>query len=164
LEALFAALVGGFVGALVTGVLSAWHEHRRDRRALRVAARLVAAELRAIEARLHQTVASGTWRELTARSLAHGEWDEHRGSFAASYSLDRWANLDSAYRLVGTVNAAAAPRDESERLTELDRELLDSAARAVRSAAALLESEAAPHDDGPKKPSAALQRLLLRHP
>ena len=60
---LLAALFGGFAGALLTGALTVWLEHRRQRRALRVAARLVAAELRTIESRLHITVASGAWRE-----------------------------------------------------------------------------------------------------
>src|SRR5438105_7326663 len=77
LEPLLAALVGGFAGALVTGGLSAWHEHRRDRRMLRAATRLVAGELRTIESRLQVTAASGTWRELRRRPLAHEEWDEH---------------------------------------------------------------------------------------
>jgi hypothetical protein len=141
LEPLLAALVGGFAGALVTGGLSAWHEHRRERRLLRAAARLVAGELRTIESRLRVTAASGTWRELRRRPLAHEEWDEHRNSFAAQLPRERWAELDAAYRMVFLVNAASEPDLESERLTEVDRELVQSAAQATNSAAAMLEAE-----------------------
>jgi hypothetical protein len=110
LEPLLAALVGGFAGALVTGGMSAWHEHRRNRRTLRAAARLVAGELRTMESRLHAAVASGTWRELRARPLGHGEWDEHRAAFASHLPLEPWAELDHTYRLMDSINAAARRR------------------------------------------------------
>jgi hypothetical protein len=163
LESLLAALVGGFAGALVTGGLSVWHERLRERRALRVSARLVAGELRTIESRLHVIVASGSWRELGTRSLAHGEWDEHHGSLAANLPVQRWADLDSAYRLVGAVNAAAQPHHESERLTEIDRELLASAAQSAGCAAALLEAASPAAADGPGSASRRAQRILFRH-
>jgi hypothetical protein len=162
LEALLAALVGGFAGALVTGGLSAWYEYRRDRRMLRAAARLVAGELRTIESRLHVTAASGTWSELGRRPLAHEEWDEHRNSFAAHLRRERWAELDAGYRLVFTVNAACKPELESERLTEFDRELLQSAARATNSAAALLEAESLAGAGW--RGGAARRRIIVRHP
>jgi hypothetical protein len=164
LESLLAALVGGFAGALVTGGLSVWHEHLRNRRALRVAARLVAGELRTIESRLHVIVASGSWRELGTRSLAHGEWDEYRSSLAAELRVERWADLNTAYRLVGSVNAAAEPHHESERLTEIDRELLASAAQAAGSAAELLEAGSLAAADGPGGASRRAQGILFRHP
>lgn len=131
---------------------------------MRVAVRLVAAELRTVESRLHMTVASGTWRELRERALAHGEWDEHRGSFAAQLSLERWEDLEAAYRLIRSVNTAAQPHHESERLTEIDRELLETTADLVGSAAALLEAQPPANADGPGTPSRRLQRILLRHP
>jgi hypothetical protein len=159
-----AALVGGFAGALVTGGLSVWHEHLRNRRALRAAARLVAGELRTIESRLHVIVASGSWRELGTRSLAHGEWDEHRSSLAANLPVERWADLDTVYRLVASVNAAAQPHHESERLTEIDRELLASAAQSAGSTAALLEAGSVADADGPGSASRRAQRMLFRHP
>lgn len=159
-----AALVGGFAGALVTGGLSAWHQHRRDRRMLRAAARLVAGELRTIESRLHVTAASGTWRELRRRRLAHEEWDEHRNSFAAHLPRERWAELDAAYRLVFSVDAACEPDLESERLTEVDRELLQSAAQAANSAAALLEAEALAAAGWPERAARRRRRIIARHP
>jgi hypothetical protein len=163
LDPLLAALVGGFAGALITGGLDAWHEHQRNRRALRAAARLVAGELRTIESRLHVTAASGTWRELRRRPLGHEEWDEHRGSFAAELPRERWADLDAAYRLVFSVNAACEPNRESERLTEVERELLESAAQATGSAAALLEASLA----GASWPGGAAwrpERINVRRP
>lgn len=163
LEPLLAALVGGFAGALVTGGLSAWHEHRRSRRALRAAARLVAGELRTIESRLHLTVASGTWRELRRRPLAHDEWDEHHSSFAAELPLEGWEDLDAAYRLVRSVNAACQLDRESERLTDVDRELLESAAQATDFAAVLLEAGSLAGADGPGRASRRAQGILLRH-
>jgi hypothetical protein len=164
LEPLLAALMGGFAGALVTGGLSAWHEHRRNRRALRAAARLVAGELRTIESRLHAAVASRSWRELAARPLGHGEWDEHRGSFASQLSLERWVELDGAYRLVHSVNAAAGRRAESERLTEVDREVLETGARSAGSAAALLEAGSLTGADRPGGAARRTRRPMLRHP
>jgi hypothetical protein len=164
LEPLLAALVGGFAGALVTGGLSAWHEHRRDRRALRAAARLVAGELRTVESRLHSAVASGTWRELRARPLGHGEWDEHRGSCASQLPLEPWEKLEYIYRLIDSINAAAEPRGESERLSELDRELLETAARSASSAAAMLEAGSL---TGAGRSGGAARRahqILWRHP
>lgn len=141
-----------------------WRERVRNRRTLRVAARLVAGELRTIESRLHVTVASGTWRELGTRSLMHGEWDEHRSSFAAQLPLERWGDLDTAYRLIASVNAVAQPRQESERLTEVERELLESAAEAAGAAAALLEAEPLTDAGGPGGASRRAHRILLRHP
>jgi len=163
LEPLLAALVGGFAGALVTGGLSAWHEYRRNRRALRAAARLVAGELRTIESRLHAAVASGSWRELNARPLGHGEWDEHRGSFASHLPPEPWAELDNAIRLMDAVNAAARPR-QSERLAEVDRELLEAAARSAGSAAALLEAGSLTGADRSGGAARRAQRILWRHP
>jgi hypothetical protein len=163
LEPLLAALVGGFAGALVTGGLSTWYEHLRNRRVLRAAARLVAGELRMIESRLHVTAASGTWRELRRRPLGHEEWDEHRGSFAAQLGREAWADLEAAYRLVYSVNAACQPDRESERLTEVDRELLESAAQATASAAALLEAESLAGGDRPGGAARRVQRIILRH-
>lgn len=164
MDPLLAALVGGFAGALVTGGLSAWHEHQRNRRVLRAAARLVAGELRAIESRLHVTAASGTWRELRRRPLAHEEWDEHRGSFAGQLSREAWACLDAAYRLVYSVNAACAPDRQSDRLTEVDRELLESAAQATDSAARLLETESLAGSDRPRGAARRARRVIVRHP
>jgi hypothetical protein len=164
LEPLLAALVGGFAGALVTGGLSAWHEHQRDRRLLRAAARLVAGELRTIESRLHVTAASGTWRELRRRPLTHEEWSEHRNSFAAQLPRERWADLDAAYRLVFSVNAACARDLESGRLTEVDRELLESAAQATNSAAALLETESLAGAAWPRGAARRRRRIIVRHP
>jgi hypothetical protein len=164
LEPLLAALVGGFAGALVTGGLSAWHERQRNRRALRAAARLVSGELRTIESRLHVTAASGTWRELRKRPLAHEEWDEHRGSFAAQLPREGWADLDAAYRFVFSVNAACGPDRASERLTEVDRELLESAARAADSAATLLEAESLAGAERPAGAARRAQRIIARHP
>jgi hypothetical protein len=164
LEPLLAALVGGFAGALVTGGLSAWHEHRRNRRTLRAAARLVSGELRTIESRLHAAVASGTWRELQTRPLGHGEWDEHRTSCASHLPPEPWEKLENAYRLIDSINAAAGPRGESERLTELDRELLETAARSASSAAAVLEAGSL---TGAGRSGGAAQRahrILWRHP
>ena len=158
-----AALVGGFAGALVTGGLSAWHEHRRDRRLLRAAARLVAGELRTIESRLHVTAASGTWHELRRRRLAHEEWDEYRKSFAAQLPRDWWAELEAAYRLVFLVNAACEPDLESERLTDVDRELVQSAAEATNSAATLLEAESLAGPGWPGGAAPRRQRIIVRH-
>jgi hypothetical protein len=164
LEPLLAALVGGFAGALVTGGLSAWLEHRHNRRALRAAARLVAGELRTIESRLHTAVASGTWRELRARPLGHEEWDEHRGSCASHLPLEPWAELEHAYRLMDSINAAAGPRHESERLTELDRELLEAAARSAGSAAAMLEAGSLTGAGRSGGAARRAHRILWRHP
>jgi len=164
LESLFAALVGGFAGALVTGGLSAWREHLRHRRALRVAVRLVAGELRTIESRLHVAVGSGTWRELRTRSLAHGEWDEHRSAFAAEFPLERWSELLIAYGHVGSVNADARLHEESERLAEVDREVLEAAAQSAGAAAAALETGDVAGSGGPGRPHGLAQRVLLRHP
>jgi hypothetical protein len=141
-----------------------WRERRRNRRALRAAARLVAAELRTVQSRLHLTVASGVWRELSERGLAHGEWDEHRGSFAAQLSLERWEDLDSAYRLIRSVNAAAQQHQKSERLTAVDCELLDMTAESVGSAAALLEARSSANADGPRSAWRRTHRILPRHP
>jgi hypothetical protein len=164
LEPLLAAVVGGFAGALVTGGLSAWHEHQRNRRLLRAAARLVAGELRTIESRLHVTAASGTWRELPGRPLTHEEWNEHRNSFAAQLPRERWEELDAAYRLVFSVNAACELDLESGRLTEVDRELLESAARATNSAAALLEAESLAGAAWPGRAGRRRRRIIARHP
>jgi hypothetical protein len=164
LKQLLAALVGGFAGALVTGGLSLWLEHRRQRRALRVAARLVAGELRTIESRLHVVVGSGTWRELRVRSLAHGEWDEHCSAFAAQLPLERWSDLHSAYGLVASVNLAARLHEELDRLTEVEREVLETAAQSAGAAAATLETKSLAGANGPGRPHGRAQRMLLRHP
>lgn len=125
---------------------------------------MVAGELRTIESRLHVTAASGTWRELRRRPLGQEEWDEHRSSFAAQLPRERWAELEAAYRLVYSVNAACEPDRESERLTEVDRELLHSAAGATDSAAALLEAESLTGADGPGAAARWAQRIIVRHP
>ena len=164
MEPLLAALVGGFAGALVTGGLSAWHEHQRDRRMLRAAARLVAGELRTIESRLQVTAASGTWRELRRRPLAHEEWDEHRNSFAAQLPREWWAELEAAYRLVFLVNAACAPDLGPERLTEVDRDSVRCAAQATNSAAALLEAESLAGAGWPGGAARRRRRIIVRHP
>ncbi len=144
--------------------MSAWHEHLRNRRALRVAVRLVAGELRTIESHLHVTVASGNWRELRARSLSHGEWDEHRDAFAAHLPQRRWADLDAAYRLIDSVNAAARAHRESERLAEVEREVLETAAQAAGAAAAALEAGSVPGEPGRDRARDRARRILLRHP
>ena len=161
---LLAALFGGFAGALLTGALTVWLEHRRQRRALRVAARLVAAELRTIESRLHITVASGAWRELRAHSLTHAEWDEHRSAFAAHLPLERWSDLHIAYRLAGSIGAAAALHRESDRLTQIEREEIETAAQAAGAAAAELELDSTAGEDGPGHPLARSHHIRLRHP
>jgi hypothetical protein len=143
-----AALFGGFAGALLTGVLTVWLEHRRLRRALRVAARLVAGELRTIEARLHMTVAGGTWGELHTFGLTHSEWDEHRSAFAAQLALERWADLQTAYHLAGSITATAASHRESDRLTQIEREEIETAAHAAGAAARTLEMESTPDGHG----------------
>jgi hypothetical protein len=161
---LLAALFGGFAGALLTGALTLWLEHRRQRRALRVAARLVAAELRTIESRLHIAVASGTWRELRAHSLTHAEWDEHRGAFAAQLPLERWSELHTAYRLAGSISAATAFHRDSDRLTHIEREEIETAAQAAGAAAADLELDPTAGEGGPGHPFARSHRIRLRHP
>jgi len=160
---LLAALFGGFAGALLTGALTVWLEHRRQQGALRVAARLVAAELRTIESRLHIAVASGTWRELRAHPLTHAEWDEHRGAFAAQLPLERWSELHTAYRLAGSISAAAASRRESDRLTQIEREEIETAAHAAGAAAADLERDSTAGKRG-GDPLARSHRIRLRHP
>ena len=125
---------------------------------------MVAGELRTIESRLHVTAASGTWRELRRRPLAHEEWDEHRNSFAAQLPRERWAELDAAYHLVFSVNAACEPDLESERLTEVDRELLQSAAQATNSAAELLEAESRAGAGWPGGMARRRRRIIVRHP
>jgi hypothetical protein len=125
---------------------------------------LVAGELRTIESRLHVTAASGAWRELRRRPLGHEEWDEHRSSFAARLPPERWADLDAAYRLVFSVNAACAPDLESGRLTEVDRELLQSAAQATGAAAALLEAESLAGAGRAGGAARRRRRIIVRHP
>ena len=125
---------------------------------------MVAGELRTTESRLHATAASGTWRELRRRPLAHEEWNEHRSSFAAQLPRERWADLEGAYRLVFAVNAACAPDRESERLTEVDRRLLESAAQATDSAAALLEAESLAGAAWPGGASRRRRHIIARHP
>lgn len=125
---------------------------------------MVAGELRTIESRLHVTTASGTWRELRRRPLAHEEWGEHRNSFAAQLPRERWAELDAAYRLVFLVNAACGPDLESERLTDVDRELLQSAAQATNSAAALLEAQSLAGAGWPRGAARRRRRIIVRHP
>jgi hypothetical protein len=164
LESLLAALVGGFAGALVTGGLGVWVEHRRRLRALRAAARLVAGELRAIESRLHGAVASGTWRELRARTLAHGEWDQHRAAFAAQLPLERWSDLQTAYGLVESITAAAHLHTDSDRLTQVEREELVTAAQMAADVAAALEIDSAAGEHRAGRPLARAHRILVRHP
>ncbi len=164
LESLLAALVGGFAGALVTGGLGVWREHRRRLRALRAATRLVAAELRALESRLQAAMASGSWRELRARPLTHGEWDQHRGAFAAQLSLERWSDLQVAYSLVEAIGAAAHLHNESDRLTELEREELRSGVQATAAAATALEIGWATGEPRPGRPLRGMHRILPRHP
>lgn len=125
---------------------------------------MVAGELRTIESRLHVTAASGTWRELRRRPLTHEEWSEHRNSFAAQLPRERWADLDAAYRLVFSVNAACARDLESGRLTHVDRELLESAAQATNSAAALLEAESLAGAARPRGSARRRRRIIVRHP
>ena len=157
-------LLGGFAGSLLTAALTFWLEHRRQRRALRVAARLVAGELRTIESRLHITVASGTWRELHTHALTHAEWDEHCGAFAAHVPLERWSDLQTAYRLAGSISVAAGARREDERLTQVEREEIETAAQAAGAAAADLELDSAADKDGHGHPLARAHRIRLRHP
>lgn len=160
---LLAALFGGFFGALVTGGITVWLEHRRQRHALRVAARLVAGELRTIESRLHVAAASGTWRELHAHALTHTEWDQQRSAIAAQLPLERWSDLQIAYRLAGAISAAAADR-ECDRLTRVEREELETAAEAARAAAGALEIDSTVGQDRPDNPLVRAQRIRLRHP
>jgi hypothetical protein len=164
LESLLAALVGGFAGALVTGGLSVWVEHRRQLRALRAATRLVAGELRAIESRLQGAVASGTWRELAARSLAQGEWDQHRGAFAAQLPLERWSELQAVYGLVESISAAGHLHAESDRLNQVEREELVTATQMAAAAADALETDSAGGEHRPGRPLGRAHRILLRHP
>jgi hypothetical protein len=110
------------------------------------------------------TAASGTWHELRRRPLTHEEWSEHRNSFAAQLPRERWADLDAAYRLVFSVNAACAPDLESARLTEVDRELLESAAQATNSAAAVLEAESLAGAAWPGGAARRRGRIVVRHP
>lgn len=125
---------------------------------------MVAGELRTIESRLHATAASGTWRELRRRPLAHEEWDEHRNSFAAQLPREWWAELEAAYRLVFLVTAACEPDLESERLTEIDRELVQSAAQVTNSAATLLEAESLAGAGRPGGAARRRRRIIVRHP
>ena len=125
---------------------------------------MVAGELRTIESRLHATAPSGTWRELRRRPLAHEEWDEHRNSFAAQLPREWWAELEAAYRLVFLVTAACEPDLESERLTEIDRELVQSAAQATNSAATLLEAESLAGAGWPGGGARRRRRIIVRHP
>jgi uncharacterized membrane protein (UPF0136 family) len=161
---LVAALLGGFAGSLLTAALTLWLEHRRQRRALRVAARLVAGELRTIESRLHITVASGTWRELHAHALTHAEWDEHRSAFAAHLPLERWSDLHTAYRLAESISRAARARREDDRLTQLEREEIETAARAAGATATELELDWTADKDRGGHPLARAHRIRLRHP
>ncbi len=141
MKSLLAALFGGFAGALVTGGITLWRERGRRRRGLRVAVRLVAAELRTIELRLHIAAASGSWHELRAHPLAHAEWDEHRSAFAAQLPLERWSQLHSAYRLAAVITLTADARQDSDRLTLLEREELETGAQAAGAAVAAIDGD-----------------------
>ncbi len=121
-------------------------------------------ELRAIESRLQGAVASGTWRGLAARSLAHGEWDQHRGAFAAQLPLERWSDLQIAYRLVESITAAAHLHAGSDRLSQVEREELVTAAQLAAAAADALETDSAGGEHRPGHPLGRAYRILLRHP
>lgn len=161
MDPLFAALAGGFAGALATGSLSVWRERRRERSSLKVAARLVAAELRTIESRLHVTAGSGAWGTLQERPLPHDEWDAYHGAFASQLPLERWSDLQVTYRLIAAAGASAQLHPRSDRLTQADREQLEAAASAAGAAAEALEGR---NGRGSRRAFARAQRLLLRHP
>lgn len=163
MDPLFAALAGGFAGALATGSLSVWRERHREQSSLRVAARLVAAELRTIEARLRVAAGSGTWDTLRQRPLPHVEWDEYHAAFASQLPLERWSDLQVTYRLVTAAEASAQLHTRSDRLTHTDREELEATAAAAGAAAHALETSCA----GGRGSGQALRRagrLMLRHP
>lgn len=160
MDPLFAALAGGFAGALATGSLSVWRERRRDRASLKLAARLVAAELRTIESRLRATAGSGAWGTLRERGLPHDEWDAHHDAFASLLPLERWSDLQVTYRLIETAGASARLHPTSDRLSHADRDQLEAVATAAGAAAEALEAS---DGRGAALVLAHAQRVLLRH-
>jgi hypothetical protein len=99
-------------------------------------------------------------------SLAHDEWDQHHNAFAEQLPPDRWSDLHTAYVLLAAVSAAAQSRQESDRLTSVERKELATAAQAAGVAAAGLEADSFGGDDrnGPGDSTRRAHRFLLRHP
>ncbi len=96
--------------------------------------------------------------------MTHGEWDQHRGAFAAQLPLERWSDLHAVYGLVESISAAAHLHEESDRLNPVEREELVTATQMAAAAADALEADAAAGEHRRGRPLGRAHRILLRHP
>jgi hypothetical protein len=104
MEAAVFGLVGVVLGGLLTAGTQLWLEHRRERRAISRAKRLVSGELlhAILILRTEADRSDGTWMffDDAARVLPTTAWGEHRAHLAELVSEEVWERLVMAYAML----------------------------------------------------------------
>ena len=158
-EAIF-GLVGVIIGAVVASVGDLALERRRERKAVRRAARLVGFELVEIYAVLGAAaIGRDPFPADKKERLSTNAWQDFRDTLAGGLAAEAWTRLATAYRVIEMVNGLARERDQPLRPHRpvQDVEWLRQCARDVRIAVDGLheaaEWEDDPADDLPGSPT-----------
>lgn len=107
-------LIGVVVGALVTAGVDAWREHRREKRALQAAMRVLRNDLQIAQAMLSGTNMSGIWWRRPQFELPVDAYDQHRDLLAAEIEVEKdWLEVSDAFRELDDLNRYRAALDDS---------------------------------------------------
>ncbi len=108
-------LVGVIVGALLTGFVASTSAARRNRKAVRAAARLLLVDLAMAQSAYEQCLEKETWVVLPSRPISLEEWNQWKGLLASSISGGaEWKKLFAVFVDAQHFNAIAAVHQEGD--------------------------------------------------
>lgn len=125
-------LVGVIVGACVNGGVAFWARAQILRSERRVSARLVHAELDAIETTL--SVSAEARILLEELPLPTPEWLAHKTALAAGLNRAEWVRVSGAYASITLVNSTVRGIKLGDELDEEPASSFDKTAEALRDA------------------------------
>lgn len=115
-------VLGSVIGALATGGVGVYVEHRREGLARKVAARLILGDLFLLGAWAAYIAKRAEWLDVDWKAPLE-TWRGSRDAFAASVEAWEWAVVDNAFRVLANVATKASYQEQpdSEALAELTR-------------------------------------------
>jgi hypothetical protein len=135
-------LVLGFIGGLAAvalkGGVDFYFEWRRDRRALRSAARLLGHELEMVDLWLALSIADQAWVPPGTWIFDRDVWRETKATLASGVSAEVWRSVEAAYRSVGLAEEAFAGAQSAGRRdlgSEQTREMVEGYTTAIAAGA-----------------------------
>jgi hypothetical protein len=118
-------LVIGFIGGLAAialkGSVDFWFERRRERRAVRGAARLLAHEFDFFALWLDMVIDGGVWEEPEDWTFDREVWKDTKTLLASGLPDRFWGVVTTGYRGVGQIDTLRAQAREEARTTVDER-------------------------------------------